>query len=324
MSLPFFLLVLCTGGIQVSNSQCGSGNTGPVNGICLPCGAGTYGAHACTCTLCPVNSQSVSGSTVLTECQCKPGYVGAHGGPCTIPVCSAGKYPSAPINTVCEPNASLPVISRHRCQINVDCGFPTCPNGVCSGAHFFSGTAKDWQCMQAWQFCPSPARCIDGCYDCPANSVSAVGVNTLLDCKCNKGSTGADGSSCQLCPAGKYKDTTGNAQCSDCLAGTYTAGLGHAICTSCPTNSVSAAGSTIHTACQCNPGYTGPNGGTCSPCAVGTYKEGLGPAPCSTCPENSVSAATSNISTACLCKPGYAGESGGTCSLCPVGKYRGN
>ena len=55
-------------------------------------------------------------------------------------------------------------------------------------------------------------------------------------------------------------------------------------CIACPPNSCSPADSIDITACQCNAGYTGPNGGTCSQCLAGTYKVGLGPASCTVCP----------------------------------------
>ena len=42
MSCRFFLLVLSASGIHVANSQCNPGSTGPINGDCLPCEAGTY------------------------------------------------------------------------------------------------------------------------------------------------------------------------------------------------------------------------------------------------------------------------------------------
>ena len=53
-----------------------------------------------------------------------------------------------------------------------------------------------------------------------------------------------------------------------------------AICLACPSNSSSPAGSTTNTACLCNAGYTGENGGTCSECGVNMTKAGLGPALC--------------------------------------------
>ena len=43
--------------------------------------------------------------------------------------------------------------------------------------------------------------------------------------------------------------------------------------------------------CECNTGYTGPNGGTCAACEGGKYKDSPGAGACTACPDNSVSPA---------------------------------
>ena len=43
--------------------------------------------------------------------------------------------------------------------------------------------------------------------------------------------------------------------------------------------------------CECNTGYTGPNGGTCAACEAGKYKDSPGADACTACPDNSVSPA---------------------------------
>ena len=58
-----------------------------------------------------------------------------------------------------------------------------------------------------------------------------------------------------------------------CLTGTYTLQSGATVCTSCPDNANSPQGSTASTACSCNEGYTGANGGACSACPAGAYKD---------------------------------------------------
>ena len=51
---------------------------------------------------------------------------------------------------------------------------------------------------------------------------------------------------------------------SGCAVNTYS-GAGAGSCTACPANSVTAnGGSTTKSACQCSPGYSGPNGGPCT------------------------------------------------------------
>ena len=60
-------------------------------------------------------------------------------------------------------------------------------------------------------------------------------------------------------------------------ARTNTHSPGGSSCSSCPPSSNSAVGSTSMSACTCNLGYTGSNGGACSACPAGTDCE-CGPA----------------------------------------------
>ena len=76
---------------------------------------------------------------------------------------------------------------------------------------------------------------------------------------------------------------------------------------------MSPAASLEVTACQCNAGFSGPDGGTCARCSANEYKAGLGPAACTPCPANSVAAAGSTVHTACLCDAWYPGPEGGPC-----------
>ena len=64
--------------------------------------------------------------------------------------------------------------------------------------------------------------------------------------------------------------------------------LSDTVCFQCPQNSTSPSASILITACQCNEGFTGPDGGPCSQCGTGTYKSGLGSATCESCPSDSI------------------------------------
>ncbi|MBP5364133.1 MAG: leucine-rich repeat protein [Alphaproteobacteria bacterium] len=128
--------------------------------------------------------------------------------------------------------------------------------------------------------------------------------------------------SCELCPAGTYKDTVGNQACSACPAGTYIGTTGATACTACPAldtgyayadgtgwtgwnqcseqmrptncysgyltktaSSASAWGTAVSTL-SAEPGYevTGSGDNTvCSECGVGRYGPG-GTTACSSCP----------------------------------------
>jgi len=93
-------------------------------------------------------------------------------------------------------------------------------------------------------------------------------------------------------------------------------------CISCPPNSAGAAGSTTRINCQCNAGYTGPNGGPCTACQENFYKDTVGLAACSACPANSTSLAGSTAVTSCQCKAGYTGPNGGPCTECQANFYK--
>ena len=100
------------------------------------------------------------------------------------------------------------------------------------------------------------------CSDCPTGSSSPAGSTATTACTCNDGFTGPDGGACGACEAGKYKAASGSDECGECLAASYSE-AGASACSSCPANSNSPAGSKTNTACTCNAGYKGPDGGAC-------------------------------------------------------------
>ena len=52
------------------------------------------------CTVCPSNLISLTGSTLITDCECLAGYSGAHGGECLQ--CVAGKCKSGIGSASCQ------------------------------------------------------------------------------------------------------------------------------------------------------------------------------------------------------------------------------
>ena len=60
--------------------------------------------------------------------------------------------------------------------------------------------------------------------------------------------------------------------------------------------------------CECNAGYTGPDGGPCEACVWGTYKEVSGTAECSLC-------------SAGKYLPASGQTSGSACRACPIHSY---
>ena len=190
------------------------------------------------------------------------------------------------------------------------------------------------------------ASTVTTCVACPANSgASCSGCTAITNCTCNVGYTGPDGGVCTACVAGKYKTATGSAACTDCGAATYSTTVGATVattCIGCPTSSNSPISSVALTACTCNVGFSGPDGGTCTGCVAGTYKTVTGTAVCNTCGGNTYSTAvaatgvatcvacptssnspiSSSALAACTCNAGFTGANGGTCTSCIAGKYK--
>jgi len=113
------------------------------------------------------------------------------------------------------------------------------------------------------------------------------------------------------------------------------------VCAPCPPNSVPPGHLASIAACQCNPGFTGPDGGECAQCVAGKYKTAAGSAACTEClagqystavgaasnvcqecGANAQSPAGSDESTQCTCESGYTGIPGGPCVACDAGKYK--
>ena len=103
---------------------------------------------------------------------------------------------------------------------------------------------------------------------------------------CPQGSTGPDGGPCALCAIGTFKYVIGDEACTDCPTAKYSVTVGatdETSCIACPANSNAPAATSSATSCTCNPGFTGPDGGTCTACAAGTYKDTTGSSVCIDC-----------------------------------------
>jgi hypothetical protein len=116
-----------------------------------------------------------------------------------------------------------------------------------------------------------------------------------------------------LCGTGKYNAFTAKTSESDCLA--------------CSSNSNSPQTSIAQTACTCNSGHTGPDGGTCTGCIAGTYKRDIGAAACTLCVTGKFSTTLAATSDVCQnCKAGsYSAKTGNKaqseCDNCPAGTF---
>jgi hypothetical protein len=244
----------------------------------------------------------------------------------------------------CPANSDAPEGSNAESDCLCNAGF-TGPNGgpcvECIAGKYKAegGDGPCTECLSGY-FSGAPGQTSQtSCEMCPYNSIAPAGSTAVTACGCNAGYTGPNGGTCSACVAGKYKDDVGSNACRNCAAGKYAPVEATTECVVCPSNSNSLPGSTAVTACGCNAGYTGPNGGTCSACVAGKYKDDVGSnackncaagkyAPgeatteCVVCPSNSNSLPGSTATSACKCNMGFTGPNGGTCSACVAGKYK--
>ena len=220
-------------------------------------------------------------------------------------------------------------------------------------------------CCECINKCPaynSPLLTRTQCIQCPANTYSGSGATTCTACESGKTSiagssvcvsagcaagTYVSGGGCTNCAPGSYSTVVGASVCTGCSAGTYSTATGAsaaATCLSCPASSNSPISSSSLSACTCNVGFTGPNGGPCTACVAGKYKTTIGSVPCTdclagsyststgatiattciTCPSSSISYSASSAAADCTCNAGFTGPNGGVCSACVAGKYKIN
>ena len=339
--------------------------------ICTACAAGKYKdtIGSSSCTPCPSNSFSATARTSITSCTCNSGYekVGTDPFICNALHCGTG-YTGPP------GSCTLCIAGTYKAES----GSAACDQCVAGKFSVATGQSSSGTCQNCSVGTYASLPGSFACTLCLAFSTSPAGSSVVTQCTCNAGSTGADGGQCTQCVAGTYKAQSGSAACDACVAGKFSAGTGQisgttcqncavgkfsaaaasvctncaagsyaAIpgsleCTKCPSNSSSPGASIALTACQCDTGFSGPNGGTCTACVAGSYKTTVGSVSCTlcavntygtavaaisitscvACPGNTTSVTGSSQNTSCQCKAGYSGPDGGRCDPCSAGSYK--
>ena len=168
-----------------------------------------------------------------------------------------------------------------------------------------------------------PLNTCAGCtFSNATNVVCFLFSPSRCDCTCNVGFVGGQ---CTECMSGKYKTALGNAVCTSCgetNTSTAAGATNTSTCAACPANSNSLAESSNATACRCNAGWTGPNGGLCTQCGAGKFKALVGSVQCADCFAGKYSA--SEQATACTdCSAGkysaaFRAAHSSTCAECPA------
>jgi hypothetical protein len=341
------------GSTAPTSCVCNLGFTGPDGGTCDACVAGKYkdsiGTAACTacaagtyltttsatsagtCAPCPADSSSLSGSSASSNCRCKSGYTGPDGGPCSR--CVAGKYKidvGSHGCTDCDAGKYSVTEGASSASICIECvsgtylehtGASAASTCIKCGAGKFSATAgasTDTTCTEcgAGKYSMTEgANSDNACMSCPDHSISLSGSSLETSCLCVAGYTGPDGGTCEMCVAGKYKDTQGAQPCTLCIKGKYSTTVGASLestCINCDVGKYSTAeGASVST--------------TCTSCSPNTYSTTLGAqksSNCANCTVNSQSPSGSSVQISCLCNPGFTGPNGGPCTACVAGEYK--
>ena len=369
------------GFFKVGDETCSACSAGKFNHeynrtACQNCSAGTFqggtNATACNacdlkryagegsaaCTPCPSNASTRNGlQAVVFDCLCDPGYSGANGSECDA--CAAGKYTGTYGNAKCT-NCSAGLFQNQTAQ-------SACVN--CSkGTYSDSGKTVCESCPSNSSLDPNKLNRSGTRDDCECNPGfynDGTGTSSSLNDQCTPCATGMYKESygpelCDLCAIGKYQNLTAQATinaCKQCQRTQY-APKGADQCQSCPDHTTARWERPNITDCQCNRGYTGPDGGECTECLAGQYKASRGSAGCSKCDGGTASRATAavakstcqpctneqyaaagsavcqscprdaqsveprNVRTTCQCNAGSHGLDGGTCRACPSGTYK--
>ena len=223
-----------------------------------------------SCARCPPNTHAPSGTTF---CRCNPGFELAQG-ICTA--CPLGTFSSGQECVNCTALSSTATT-----------GSTSAEHCLClQGSHRLDGLCT---LCAADTFQPVLGG---SCIPCPDNTTAPAGASA---CVCRAGFT-RESDTCVQCPAGKYKDS-----------------LGDAPCLPCPPNASSPAAAT---ACVCARGFV--QASTCTICPGNTFQEGSA---CVPCPANTVSLPGAFSNLQCTCHPGFTGAAGGPCSKCPHASY---
>jgi hypothetical protein len=216
-----------------SINPCDQGYTGPGDGLCTACAAGSYKptVGSVACTLCGVNTYGTTlGAISNTSCIACPGNSTSVGGSDkpNLCFCEAGYEQTKDFNACieCRPGFYDNITNWHECSM--------CGGGLYSAFWGAKGPETCKECgAGTWSNIGGAT-----CQLCPPNTNSSVRSAFLTDCKCIAGATGQDGQTCQFCESNTYKSVTGSARC-----------------TACPLNSQSPSGSIALSTCICNQGF---------------------------------------------------------------------
>jgi hypothetical protein len=330
---------VCVGGFFWTGSVCESCATGSYKAgdnlltSCTLCVAGKYSTIVAAvdesvCENCPVQSESVAGSSSLNDCLCARGSTGNDGGPCTF--CAAGTFKDTLGSELCT---DCKVLSNTQSSVRRRLLAVATLKPHTDSVYYSTviGSISSTDCIP----CPSSSRIL-------ADGVSG---SSLAECECFEGYTLVN-STCVQCAPGTFKAAPGSAACISCEIGKFNTlyrSWQDSDCSSCPNNSTTLApGATVLSDCVCNVGFYGIDALNCLACPAGSYSATPGSSECTLCPvgsyesnnvcvlcgfgfNTSVAGATSVVD--CVCDIGFELDntsSPAVCVQCSSGTAKNN
>lgn len=269
-----------SGAISEDECLCSPGYS-LINSECQACSVATYkeAIGNWACQPCIGNSSTLqTASSLITQCQCIPGFYGTHNTSCTP--CSIGSFKETignlPVSCVSCPQFSTTLDIATTLRTNCLCSFGYTGTVLAvSGAQECTAcpvaTYKDVlgssACIDCTQFSTSPLHstsqsqclCVDGyqpnantCEECEENFY-CPGDSLKVQCMSNStGPVNSDSLDNCVCNAGHYKSLD-NENCLVCPANFFC--MGDNLRQECPENSTSVVGAYNINQCKCSGGF---------------------------------------------------------------------
>jgi len=153
---------------------------------------------------------------------------------------------------------------------------------------------------------------------CPVGQ--SLNVTSLICTNCTVGYYSNNGTSCDICAAGRYQSSKGQSSCDECVAGYYCLS-GASTLTPCDAGSYSHAGSSICQSCDLGT-YSGSGASNCTDCPSGSYSADSGSTSCTLCTAGKYANETgSTICDSCVMGRYQPDDGASNCTLCPAGAY---
>jgi len=263
------------------------------------------------CASCPQPSTASAdaGLLSLAECVCSPGFARGVDGVCAG--CLFGTYKTDRGDGPCS---VCPPFSTTESLAESDASFCLCV----SNYELTSG-----QCTVCASGAAKHVVGNDNCITCQAHAFLAADLSSIPRhdsemCTCEQGYT-SNGTLCEACAKGFYKEATGSGPCVACAAHATTesdasTSISSCFCAPAQEYASGVTGPEVGGECipTCTPGSTGA-ATDCQACAAGTFKPEQGPQICTACASpTTASLGGSKVSTDCTCLRGQLDDRGTT------------